>query len=241
MLSKYNFFQTNRRYVDQDYPGGSNESIIHHAEEHKFVNPVPDFITYVRSYLDVFKRAVLLSFMWFTLAIVFLAGTNRVNIFSVGYLCGAFIFLWQGTDLYLRPISKILRSWDWLLGYNVAVILIKTTLQIVGCIYIQNINKHACWPIQLFGIGCVRKFGNLPEFSGHDDKEECQVPREFVGLVWDGLCFGFLILQRRIFQSYNFFHMIDETKAATILASRGMGVFVCFGDFARFCFRSRTD
>ncbi|RZC37773.1 piezo-type mechanosensitive ion channel component 2 [Asbolus verrucosus] len=214
-------FRIEKRYAGQEYNGGSNDSIIHYAEEKGFVNPVPDFISTVRSYLDVFKKAVFSSFLWITLAIVFLAGTNRVNLFSIGYLVGAFIFLWQGTDLYLRPIPKILKSWNLFLGYNVTVILIKTALQIVGCIFIKEIPNSSCWLIQLFGIGCVRKFGDLSLQAGHEDAQNCKVPREFVGLVWDGLCFGFMITQRRLFQSYNFFHLIDEIKAGTILASRG--------------------
>lgn len=69
-----------------------------------------------RSWLDILKRIVLIGFIWFTLAIVFLAGTNRVNLFSLGYLIGSFIFLWQGNDYYLRPVNVILK---W---YSVAVI-----------------------------------------------------------------------------------------------------------------------
>lgn len=168
------------------------------------------------------KKGFFSSFIWITLAIVFLAGTSRVNIFSIGYLIGAFMFLWVGTDLYLRPIPKILKSWDTLLAYNVFVILIKTSLQICGCIFIQDIPSHSCWLIQLLGIGCVKKFGDLSGKAGIIDDDSCKVPREFVGLVWDGLCFGFMIVQRRIFQSYNFFRIVDEIKAATILASRGL-------------------
>ncbi|KRT85167.1 hypothetical protein AMK59_3003, partial [Oryctes borbonicus] len=209
-------FRIEGRYKNQNYPGGSNESIIHHAEENNFENPVPDFITYARTYLDIAKRMIFLGFMWLTLAIVFLAGANRVNIFSVGYLVGSFIFLWQGSDIYLRPIPRILKSWNWLLGYNIVVILSKTILQLVGCVFLVDIGE--CWLVQLLGIGCVRKFvtvhHNLPQ-------NMCEVPRDYIGLVWDGICFGFLIMQRRIFCSYNFFHVIDETKATTILASRG--------------------
>lgn len=112
-----------------------------------------------------------------------------------------------------------------LLGYNVGVIFLKTILQLVGCIFIQdqNLPQSACWPVQLFAIGCVRKFGDYEQFVNvkNSDPDSCDVPREYIGLVWDGLCFGFLLMQRRIFHSYNFFHMIDETKATTILASRG--------------------
>lgn len=176
--------------------------------------------------------------MWITLAIVFLAGTNRVNFFSLGYLVGSFIFLWQGSDLYLRPIPKILKAyvyhisihplqfnlficrWNWLLGYNVAVIMVKTILQIWGCIFFDDVN--ACWLMKLLGIGCIQKFGLSPLLPGSAKSTQCPaVPREDIGLAWDGLCFGFLIMQRRIFNSFNFFHIIDETKATTILASRG--------------------
>ncbi|KAJ8961208.1 hypothetical protein NQ318_008891 [Aromia moschata] len=216
-------FRIERRYAGSNYAGGSNESIIHHAEEKDFKIPVPDFITYVRSYLDIFKKGILLSFLWVTLAIVFLAGTNRVNIFSVGYLIGAFVFLWHGSDFYLRPIPKILKQWQWLLGYNVTVIFLKTAFQILGCVFIQDIPTNCCWLIQLLGIGCVRKFGNvdLVDPRNIDDPPICKVPREFIGIAWDGICFGLLIMQRRIFNSYNFFHIVDETKATTILASRG--------------------
>lgn len=103
-------FRIERRYTNENYAGGSNDSIIHLVESKDFQNPTPDYITYVRSYLDVVKRVVLQGFLWVTLAIVFLAGTNRVNLFSIGYLIGAFVFLWQGSDFYLRPIPKIIRS-----------------------------------------------------------------------------------------------------------------------------------
>jgi len=50
---------------------------------------------------------------------------------------------------------------------------------------------------------------------------ECIVSREDIGMVWDGLCFSFLLIQKRFFKSYYFFHIVDETKAMSILASRG--------------------
>lgn len=109
--------------------------------------------------------------------------------------------------------------WEILIGYNVAVIFIKTLTQLAGCVYIETLEKHACWLVQVLAIGCVQKFGVLP---GSREGSDCVLPREHVGLVWDGISFACLLLQRRIFQSYNFFHMINETKAASILASRGI-------------------
>lgn len=77
--------------------------------------------------------------------------------------------------------------------------------------------KSACWVIQLLGIACLKKFHS----TGTDYPSTCQVPREDIGMVWDGLCFGFLLMQKRLFKSYYFFHIVDETKAMSVLASRG--------------------
>lgn len=49
----------------------------------------------------------------------------------------------------------------------------------------------------------------------------CYVPVEDSGLFWDGVCFAFLIIQRRLFSSHYFCHVINEAKASLILASRG--------------------
>nr|XP_014270454.1 piezo-type mechanosensitive ion channel component isoform X3 [Halyomorpha halys] len=215
-------FRIERKHIDGSYPGGTNRSIVDDAELDQFVNPTPDFISYTRSYLDVVKRILFQAFLWITLAVVFLAGTNRVNLFSLGYLIGAFIFLWQGNDLYLRPVKTILKWWNWLIIFNVAVIFIKTVLQMLGCLFIQYLKDNACWIVQLLGIACIKKFGSqTPIPRGAFDPIECEVYQGDIGLFWDSLCFTFLILQRRLFNSYYFFHIIDEAKAMSILASRG--------------------
>lgn len=41
-------FRIERRYANENYAGGSNDSIIHLVEEKNFQNPTPDYITYVR-------------------------------------------------------------------------------------------------------------------------------------------------------------------------------------------------
>ncbi|XP_072936933.1 piezo-type mechanosensitive ion channel component isoform X3 [Epargyreus clarus] len=214
------------RAKGESYPGGCNaENIASDWETHSFVNPVPDFLGNVSSWLDVIKRMIFLGMLWVTLAIMFMTGTNRVNLFSMGYLIGSFIFLWQGTDFYLRPKEAILQWWSWLLRYNVSVVVVKTLLQIPGCIFSATMQEHACWLVQLLGIGCVDKFagGNIARFlKMHYDKDSvCSVPQEDIGLAWDGVCFAFLILQRRLFHSYYFYRVIDESKATTVLASRG--------------------
>ncbi|XP_039278744.1 piezo-type mechanosensitive ion channel component [Nilaparvata lugens] len=201
-----------------DYAGGTNRSIIDEIDRPDFVIPVPDFITYTNTILDVLKQKFMMMFIWFTLIFFFLAGTERVNIFSLGYLIGSFIFFWQGNDLFLLHIKVILRWWKYLIVYNVTVILCKAILQIAGCIFINEIlQANSCWFIESFGIGCIKKFRT--HFPG--DPKSCVVPQGDAGLAWDGFCFAFLIMQRRLFNSYYFQHIVNETKAMAILASRG--------------------
>ncbi|EEB17348.1 conserved hypothetical protein [Pediculus humanus corporis] len=204
-----------------NYPGGSNEVIIQNYGNVDFENPYIDHMTYTKSSLDLLKKGIFSALLWITLAVTFTAGTSRVNILSIGYLIGSFIFLWQGNDLYLRRIQSILKWWSWLLGYNVIVILTKTILQIAGCIFMEIVQENACWVVQLLGIGCINKFGDLGTLGTSKEALQCTVPDSDIGLAWDGLCFSFLIMQRRFFHSYYFFHHIDETKAMTVLQSRG--------------------
>ncbi|XP_058794046.1 piezo-type mechanosensitive ion channel component isoform X2 [Phymastichus coffea] len=199
----------------QEYAGGHNYSVCKDMEKPNFINPVRDYVSQIHNWLDVFKRGSMMSLMWLTLSIMFLAGTKRNNLFSLGYLIGAFVFLWQGSDFYLRPVKTILKWWNILIGYNIFVIFCKTIFQGIGCVLIEKLVDH-CRIIQLLGIGCLDKFE-----SQFTSGEKCHVDREDVGMVWDGLCFGFLLIQKRLFRSYYFFHIVDETKAMSILASRG--------------------
>ncbi|XP_043265377.1 piezo-type mechanosensitive ion channel component [Colletes gigas] len=216
------FFRVEQRCAasGKEFPAGHNYSVYQNMEKANFVNPVNDYVSHIHSWLDILKRGVLMSLMWITLSIMFLAGTKRTNLFSLGYLIGAFVFLWQGSDFYLRPVRTILKWWNLLIGYNVIVIFSKALLQGVGCVLIKQLEVSACPVIQLFGITCLRKFQSSASdiVSG---KVDCEVPREDIGMVWDGLCFCFLLLQKRLFKSYYFFHIVDETKAMRVLASRG--------------------
>ncbi|XP_020278165.1 piezo-type mechanosensitive ion channel component isoform X3 [Pseudomyrmex gracilis] len=201
----------------QDFVAGHNYSVFQDMEKPNFVNPVKDYVSHIHSWLDIFKRGSMMSLMWVTLSIMFLAGTKRTNLFSLGYLIGAFIFLWQGSDFYLRPMKTILKWWNLLIGYNVIVIFSKALLQGVGCVLIKEVETSACWVVQLLGIACLKKFKSDIIL----DPTKCIVPSDDIGMVWDGLCFSFLLLQKRLFKSYYFFHIVDETKAMSILASRG--------------------
>ncbi|XP_071441072.1 piezo-type mechanosensitive ion channel component [Hetaerina americana] len=220
VCQQHSVFRAERGPNSISHPGGSNRETSLDVDD-PGLNPVPDFISNVRSWLDIVKRVVLSSFFWISLAVVFSAGTNRVNLFALGYLAGSFIFLWQGNDFYLRPMNSILSWWNLLLGYNVAVILFKSIIQMLGCVFIRDLQLSACWLVQLLGIACIKKFRDETSLAGVVDPKECVVPREDTGLAWDGVCFAFLLLQRRLFRSHYFLRVVDETKAQTILASRG--------------------
>ncbi|KAK0162943.1 hypothetical protein PV327_006669 [Microctonus hyperodae] len=201
-----------------EFVAGHNSSIFHESDKPNFVNPVKDYVTYIHSWLDIVKRGTMMSLLWITLSIMFLAGTKRTNLFSLGYLIGAFIFLWQGGDFYLRPSKVIIKWWNLLIGYNVIVIVMKAFLQGIGCVLIEQLEQSACWLIQLLGISCLQ---DAPKSIIPVDPLSCYVSREDVGMVWDGLCFAFLLIQKRLFKSYYFFHIVNETKAMSVLASRG--------------------
>ncbi|XP_071635421.1 piezo-type mechanosensitive ion channel component isoform X5 [Temnothorax longispinosus] len=203
----------------KEFVAGHNYSVFQDMEKPNFVNPVKDYVSHIHSWLDVIKRGGMMSLMWVTLSIMFLAGTKRTNLFSLGYLIGAFIFLWQGSNFYLRPMKTILKWWNMLIGYNVIVIFSKALLQGVGCVLIKDLERSACWLVQLLGIACLKKFKSSTELML--DPAKCSVTSEDIGMVWDGLCFAFLLMQKRLFKSYYFFHIVDETKAMSILASRG--------------------
>ncbi|XP_037802529.1 LOW QUALITY PROTEIN: piezo-type mechanosensitive ion channel component-like [Penaeus monodon] len=219
----------------EEYEGGSNKEIVH-EDPATLVNPIPDFVTYTRNYLDMVKVVVFFTSYWITLAVMFLGGTNRVTLVALGYVLGAFVFLWLGNEFYLRPLSTILRLWNYLLGYNVSVIVVKTFLQLLGCVFLSPLAINACWFVQLLGIACVKKFGDNSDDRIVEDltisssslssppldlKKFCAVPKSEAGLMWDGICFGFLLMQRRLFSSFYFQHLVTEMKAQTKLASRG--------------------
>ncbi|XP_018376712.1 PREDICTED: piezo-type mechanosensitive ion channel component isoform X5 [Trachymyrmex cornetzi] len=214
-------FHIEQQYLQpgKDFVAGHNYSVFQDMEKPNFVNPVKDYVSHIHSWLDIIKRGSMMSLMWVTLSIMFLAGTKRTNLFSLGYLLGAFIFLWQGSNFYLRPMRTILKWWNILIGYSVIVIFSKALLQGVGCVLIKDLEISACWLVQLLGIACLKKFKSPSDLVVNSAK--CTVTSEDIGMVWDGLCFAFLLIQKRLFKSYYFFHIVDETKAMSILASRG--------------------
>lgn len=50
--------------------------------------------------------------------------------------------------------------------------------------------------------------------------QDCRLPVEEAGIIWDSVCFFFLLLQRRVFLSYYFLHVSADLQATALQASR---------------------
>uniref|UniRef100_A0A9J8DL52 Piezo-type mechanosensitive ion channel component n=1 Tax=Cyprinus carpio carpio TaxID=630221 RepID=A0A9J8DL52_CYPCA len=184
-------------------------------------NPVPDFI-HCRSYLDMLKVIMFSYMFWFVLTIIFITGTTRISIFCMGYLLACFYFLIFGGELLLKPIKSILHYWDFLIAYNVFVITMKNILSIAACGYIKALVANHCWLIQLFSLACTIKGYSKPE---QNTNKQCELPSDEAGIIWDSICFAFLLLQRRVFMSYYFLHVVADIRSSQVLASRGAELF----------------
>ncbi|XP_042353330.1 LOW QUALITY PROTEIN: piezo-type mechanosensitive ion channel component 2 [Plectropomus leopardus] len=185
-------------------------------------NPVPDFI-HCRSYLDMLKVIMFSYLFWFVLTIIFITGTTRISVFCMGYLVACFYFLLFGGELLLKPIKKILHYWDFLIAYNIFVITMKNVLSILACGYINSLIENRCWLIQLFSLACTIKEYNIN--ITQINNKLCELPSNEAGIIWDSICFAFLLLQRRVFMSYYFLHVVADIRASQILACRGAELF----------------
>ncbi|KAK7929081.1 hypothetical protein WMY93_005476 [Mugilogobius chulae] len=158
---------------------------------------------------------------WFVLTVIFITGTTRISVFCMGYLVACFYFLLVGGDLLLKPLSSILLYWDCLIGYNIFVITMKNVLSILACGFIKSLVVNHCWLIQLFSLACTIKGYSKPEQSS----KQCELPNDEAGIIWDGICFCFLLLQRRVFRSHYFLYVLLDLHNTQLLASRGAELF----------------
>nr|CAH7760469.1 unnamed protein product [Callosobruchus chinensis] len=211
------------RRPDFVYPGGSNDSIIKYFEKPGFLITVPDFTTYTTSTLDIAKRLFFHCFYWGAICIVFLGSVNRVEIFSLMYLCHVIVYLWFGINMYYKSLPLIHKYWNFLLAQNIFVIIMKMLLQAVGCFWLHQIPIKYCKYLRLAHIKCVRRFVDSASFDVMEENRYICRPstNETFGIAWDFMIFFFLIIQKRIFGSYSCFLIIDNVKAELLLASRG--------------------
>ncbi|KAH0619690.1 hypothetical protein JD844_000601 [Phrynosoma platyrhinos] len=179
-------------------------------------NPVPNFVN-CRSYLDMLKLCVFRYLFWFVLVIVFVAGANRISVFGLGYLMACFYLLLFGTAMLRKPLRSRLVLWDCLIIYNVTVIIL------LSCVFVQQMQNNFCWVIQLFSLACTVKGYYDPKAL--DKSQDCVLPVEEAGIIWDSICFFFLLLQRQVFLSYYFVHVMADLQASALQASRGFALY----------------
>ncbi|XP_052229514.1 piezo-type mechanosensitive ion channel component 1-like isoform X2 [Dreissena polymorpha] len=220
---QWRVFRKEMRFKGVELDGGTNEDILPEVEAKQPI-PVSDFTTKITkyrkvsysSYLDVVKNFVFVYMFWVTLAIVFIAGTSRINLFSMGYVMAVFYFMWFEREFLIKPLRRLLRAWNGLLGLCYFIMLLKAALQLPSCVYIDLISSKACWVVQLLGMTCLRP-GYVPKIADTD----CVVADDNTGLSLDVVCFVFLLLQRKIYTSHYFRHVVADFEAQNRLASRG--------------------
>ncbi|XP_072135580.1 piezo-type mechanosensitive ion channel component 2-like [Mobula birostris] len=184
--------------------------------------PVANFL-HCRCYLDMLKVVVFSYLFWFVLCLIFITGTSRINIFCMGYLVACFYFLLSGGQLLLKPVRVIVDHWDYLIGYTILVIVTKNIFSIGSCVYLKSLLEGNCWVVQTFGMACTITEYDLPNTDNLH--EACEVPSKQAGIIWDSVCFLFLLAQRRVFLSYYFLHVVADLKASKLLAARGAELF----------------
>ncbi|KAM4894472.1 piezo-type mechanosensitive ion channel component 1 isoform 3-T3 [Sylvia borin] len=199
---------------------GDNSDRLDREQDH--YNPTPNFI-YCKSYLDMAKVVVFRYLFWVVLVVVFIAGANRISLFGLGYVLACFYLLLSGTAMLRKPARARLALWDCLILYNITVIVSKNMLSLLSCVFVRQMQNHFCWVIQLFSLVCTVKGYYDPKAMTKD--RDCTLPVEEAGIIWDSICFFFLLLQRRIFLSSYYLHVMWDLQASALQPSRGVALF----------------
>ncbi|KAF2985478.1 hypothetical protein EK904_010369 [Melospiza melodia maxima] len=169
------------------------------------------------------KVVVFHYLFWVVLVVVFITGTTRISLFGLGYVLACFYLLLSGTAMLRKSARARLALWDCLILYNIAVIISKNMLSLLSCVFVQQMQSRFCWVIQLFSLVCTVKGYYNPK-AMHKD-HDCTLPIEEAGIMWDSICFFFLLLQRRVFLSSYYLHVMWDLRATALQASRGVALF----------------
>lgn len=165
----------------------------------------------IENFVDLLKFYVFTMHFWVSLAFIFLAGTYKADLFSLGYICAVFVFLWFGTKYYVKPLRTIIKWWDFFLLYTVIVIITKVLFKILSCRFGEFIGSKYCFTANLLDLPCA---------DARYKSEFCSSSENDPTYFCDVIAFIMIIAQRRIFLSYYFFNIINDTFTQAILASR---------------------
>lgn len=211
-------------YKDDDFLqdpfkfGGENDSTIppkKYGLKNIYKHSIYLFPEKIDNFMDLFKRYIFKIQYWMTISVIFLAGTKKIDIFSLCYITCSFVFLWQGTEFYLKSLNVLLHQWNLLLAYNITAISLKVIIKILGCASGKKIPKDYCFLLSIFDVPCASDSRSI------EDSIFCHDLNQRNALFWDMLAFAFIIIQRRIFQSYYFYNIKQDTRITNIMASRG--------------------
>lgn len=128
-----------------------------------------------------------------------------------------------------RP-SILRRRWNLLLFFTGFVIVAKCCLQLLACVYHDTLqNSESCLLQSLLSLSCEKEESYKIELSTEVDsvKKSCisENDQGSVGIFWDFTTFIFLLLQRRIFQSFYFLHVREDLIVQIGLSSKGNQLF----------------
>lgn len=198
--------------------GGENDSTIPPKKigiDYIYKHYIYTFSKKWNSPMDLLKRYVFKVHYWNTILMIFFVGTTNIDIFSICYIICSFIFLWQGSEFYLKSFDKIFSQWNWLLSYNVIAISLKIIIKILGCTGEKMIPRDYCFLLSLFDFPCSSETNEI------DDKIFCHEHYKDDPFFWDIVAFFLIISQRRIFHSYYFYSIKKEALISNMMTSRG--------------------
>lgn len=78
--------------------------------------------------------------------------------------------------------------------------------------------KHHTSPEKVFPLVLISHLLLFP--AEQPSSKQCELPSDEAGIVWDGVCFCFLLLQRRVFRSHYFLYVVLDLQNTQLLASR---------------------
>ncbi|XP_017671690.1 PREDICTED: piezo-type mechanosensitive ion channel component 1 isoform X1 [Lepidothrix coronata] len=216
---QWRVFEAERSKAWQEAAGDNEERFDHEKDPY---NPKENFLL-CRCYLDMVKVVIFRHLFWFVLVVVFITGSNRISLFGLGYLLACFYLLLFGTAMLCKPTRPRLVVWDCLILYNITVIISKNMLSLLSCVFVHQMQNNFCWVIQLFSLVCTVTGYYDPKEMGKD--LDCSLPVEEAGIILDSICFFFLLVQRRIFLSSYYVHVLWDLRASTLQPSRGVVLF----------------
>uniref|UniRef100_A0A671WIF6 Piezo type mechanosensitive ion channel component 1 (Er blood group) n=1 Tax=Sparus aurata TaxID=8175 RepID=A0A671WIF6_SPAAU len=122
------------------------------------------------------------------------------------------VFITGATRISVFGLGYLLACFFFLLfGTQLLVKPSRTRLALWDCLIIYNV--------------AVIISKNIADCLFYQNDKKCSLPVEEAGIIWDSICFLFLLLQRRVFLSFYFLHVVAELQASAKQASRGFELF----------------